>query len=149
MVENEWSWSLVPNPSWHFGGYLGKKMVNLGAWMWQARDVDKWWWCWEVGQPPHDWQWRKLSLHRCQSVNEERGEDMSGVSARESVGCCPLAAQVWWVVYCTWTSQSMRHNDQNSDSLHEEEKLVLLLDKGCQHLSVVKNITSLWSARFQ
>ena len=44
--------------------------------------------------------------------------------------------------------QAMRHIANDFDNLCEDEKLVLFLDKGCQHLSVLKSIMKMWTARF-
>ena len=40
------------------------------------------------------------------------------------------------------------HIVNDFDNLRKDEKLVLVLDKGCQHLSILKSIMKMWIAWF-
>ena len=82
----------------------------------------------------------------------ERGEDMSGVSGRkggEDVTHWLLECNAW----CTKRQpllQAMRHIANDFDNLCEDDKLVIVLDKGCQHLicQYSKSIMKMWTAWF-
>ena len=61
-----------------------------------------------------------------------------------------------WLFECdAWGTErqplllSMRHIANDFDNLCDDDKLALVLDKGCQHLSILKNIVKLWTARFE
>ena len=62
-----------------------------------------------------------------------------------------------WLFECdTWDTErqplllSRRHIAVNDfDNLCDDDKLALVLDKGCQYLSVLKNIVKMWTARFE
>ena len=43
----------------------------------------------------------------------------------------------------------MRDFITDFDNLCDDDKLVWVLDKGCRHLSVLKVIMKMWTARFQ
>ena len=45
--------------------------------------------------------------------------------------------------------QALRHIANDFDNLCDDDKLVLVLDKGCQHWSILKSIMQMWAARFQ
>ena len=42
----------------------------------------------------------------------------------------------------------MRHIANDFYNLCEDEKVVLVLDKGCQHFTILKSIMKMWTARF-
>ena len=42
----------------------------------------------------------------------------------------------------------MRQVINNFDNLEEDDKLVCVLDRRCQHASILKAIMKMWSARF-
>ena len=61
-----------------------------------------------------------------------------------------------WLFECdAWDTErqplllSMRHIANDFDNLYDDDKLALVLDKGCQYLSVLKNIVKMWTARFK
>ena len=61
-----------------------------------------------------------------------------------------------WLLECdAWCTERqpllrcMRDFITDFDNLCDDDKLVWVLDKGCRHLSVLKVIMKMWTARFQ
>ena len=60
-----------------------------------------------------------------------------------------------WLFECDmWDTEhhplllSMRHIANNFDNLCDDNKLALVLDKGYQHLSILKSIMKMWTVQF-
>ena len=60
-----------------------------------------------------------------------------------------------WLLEChAWGTeqqallQCLRQIINDFDSLGEDDKLICILDKGCQHASVLKAIMKIWTAQF-
>ena len=61
-----------------------------------------------------------------------------------------------WLFECdTWGTErqplllSMRHIANDFDNLCDDDELALVLNEGSQHLSILKNIVKMWTARFE
>lgn len=64
------------------------------------------------------------------------------------LGCCPLDTKV--CTECQPLMQTMRNIVNDSTvCVRMTSYIVLVLDKGCRHLSVLKSIVKMWSAWFQ
>ena len=48
----------------------------------------------------------------------------------------------------TTSSPAVHEASNDFDNLEEDDKLVCVLDRGCQHTSILKAIMKMWTARF-